>query len=137
MRTQSVLPDVDAFNWNRQLNGRQCGANVGRHVVGPLFAMAEQRVSVGHEAAEEAVEIVAHVGIGVLLDQQAGRMGTSVWRGKFNKSSGKVLYEKTAGTGTVEIVTELASVDFGMDALATWVPVPHDDPSASAEARRR
>ena len=46
--------------------------------------------------------------------------GLSVWRGKFNKSSGMVLYDKTAGTGTVEIVTELASVDFGMDALATW-----------------
>jgi len=51
---------------------------------------------------------------------EADHMGISVWRGKFNKSSGKVLYDKTAGTGSVEIVTELASVDFGMDALATW-----------------
>lgn len=51
---------------------------------------------------------------------EADHMGISVWRGKFNKSSGKVLYDKTSGTGTVEIVTELASVDFGMDALATW-----------------
>jgi len=51
---------------------------------------------------------------------EADHMGISVWRGKFNKSSGKVLYDKTAGTGTVEIVTELASIDFGMDALATW-----------------
>jgi polyisoprenoid-binding protein YceI len=51
---------------------------------------------------------------------EADHMGISVWRGKFNKSSGKVLYDKTAGTGTVEIVTELASVDFGIDALATW-----------------
>lgn len=51
---------------------------------------------------------------------EADHMGISVWRGKFNKSSGKVLYDKAAGTGTVEIVTELASVDFGMDALASW-----------------
>jgi polyisoprenoid-binding protein YceI len=51
---------------------------------------------------------------------EADHMGISVWRGKFNKSSGKVLYDKTAGTGSVEIVTELASVDFGLDALATW-----------------
>ncbi len=50
----------------------------------------------------------------------ADHMGISVWRGKLNKSSGKVLYDKTTGTGTVEIVTELASIDFGMDALATW-----------------
>ena len=51
---------------------------------------------------------------------EADHMGISVWRGKLNKSSGKVLYDKTAGTGTAEIVTELASIDFGMDALATW-----------------
>lgn len=51
---------------------------------------------------------------------EADHMGISVWRGKLNRSSGRVLYDKTAGTGTVEIVTELASIDFGMDALATW-----------------
>ncbi len=51
---------------------------------------------------------------------EADHMGISVWRGKLNTSRGKVLYDKTAGTGSVEIVTELASIDFGMDALATW-----------------
>ena len=51
---------------------------------------------------------------------EADHMGISVWRGKLNKSSGKVLYDKTTGTGTVEIATELSSIDFGMDALATW-----------------
>ena len=51
---------------------------------------------------------------------EADHMGISVWRGKLNKSSGKVLYDKTTGSGSVEIVTELASIDFGMDALATW-----------------
>jgi polyisoprenoid-binding protein YceI len=51
---------------------------------------------------------------------EADHLGISVWRGKLNKSSGKVLYDKTDGTGSVEIVTELASVDFGMDALSTW-----------------
>ncbi|OYT99922.1 MAG: polyisoprenoid-binding protein [Burkholderiales bacterium PBB1] len=51
---------------------------------------------------------------------EADHMGISVWRGKFNKSSGKVLYDNATGTGSVEIVTELASIDFGMDALNTW-----------------
>jgi polyisoprenoid-binding protein YceI len=51
---------------------------------------------------------------------EADHMGISVWRGKLNKSSGKVLYDKAAGTGSVEITTELASIDFGMDALAAW-----------------
>jgi polyisoprenoid-binding protein YceI len=51
---------------------------------------------------------------------EADHMGISVWRGKLNKSSGKVLYDKATGTGSVEIVTELASIDFGMDALSAW-----------------
>ena len=51
---------------------------------------------------------------------EADHMGISVWRGKLNKSSGQVLYDKTDGSGSVEIVTELSSIDFGMDALATW-----------------
>jgi polyisoprenoid-binding protein YceI len=51
---------------------------------------------------------------------EADHMGISVWRGKLNKSSGKVIYDKAAGTGSVEITTELSSIDFGMDALATW-----------------
>jgi polyisoprenoid-binding protein YceI len=51
---------------------------------------------------------------------EADHMGISVWRGKLNKSSGKVLYDKATGTGSVEIVTELASIDFGLDVLASW-----------------
>jgi polyisoprenoid-binding protein YceI len=51
---------------------------------------------------------------------EADHMGISVWRGKLNKSSGQVLYDKTTGTGSVAIETELASIDFGMDALSTW-----------------
>jgi polyisoprenoid-binding protein YceI len=43
--------------------------------------------------------------------------GLSVWRGKFNKSSGKVMLDKAAGTGTVDIAVDVASVDFGQDAL--------------------
>jgi polyisoprenoid-binding protein YceI len=29
--------------------------------------------------------------------------GVSVWRGKFNKSSGKVVLDKAAGTGSLEV----------------------------------
>ena len=47
---------------------------------------------------------------------EADHTGISVWRGKLNKNSGKVLYDKTTGIGTVESDTELASIDFGMDA---------------------
>jgi polyisoprenoid-binding protein YceI len=51
---------------------------------------------------------------------EADHMGMSYWRGKMNKSSGAVVLDKEAGTGTVEIAIELASIDFGLDALHAW-----------------
>lgn len=51
---------------------------------------------------------------------EADHMGLSVWRGKFNKSSGKLMFDKANGTGTVEVITEVASIDFGMDQLNAW-----------------
>jgi len=43
--------------------------------------------------------------------------GLSVWRGKFNKSSGKITLDKAAGTGRVDLAIDMASGDFGQDAL--------------------
>ena len=48
---------------------------------------------------------------------EADHMGISYWRGKFNHSSGKVVLDRTAGTGTVEVSIDVASVDFGQDKL--------------------
>ena len=48
-------------------------AHVRRHVVGPLFDVAKQRVAIRHEAREEALEVAQHLRVRVLLDQQAGR----------------------------------------------------------------
>ena len=50
---------------------------------------------------------------------EADHMGVSFWRGKMNKNSGTVVLDKAAGTGTVEIVINLASIDFGLPALNT------------------
>src|SRR5664279_5607802 len=36
--------------------------------------------------------------------------GLSVWRGKFNTSSGKVVYEKAAKSGTIDVTVEMSSV---------------------------
>jgi polyisoprenoid-binding protein YceI len=41
----------------------------------------------------------------------------SIWRGKFNKNSGKVTLDKQAKTGTVEVTDDTGSVDFGFDAM--------------------
>ena len=43
--------------------------------------------------------------------------GLSVWRGKFNKSEGRIVLDKAAGTGSVDILIDTASIDFGHDVL--------------------
>ena len=43
--------------------------------------------------------------------------GMSVWRGKINSSAGKIVLDKQAGTGTVEVTMDMKTIDFGIDAL--------------------
>ncbi len=43
--------------------------------------------------------------------------GLSVWRGKFNHSRGTVTLDKAASSGTVEVVVDMKSADFGQDQL--------------------
>lgn len=43
--------------------------------------------------------------------------GLSVWRGKFDTSSGKIVLDKEAGTGTVNITVNTDSIDFGLPKL--------------------
>ena len=43
--------------------------------------------------------------------------GLSVWRGKFDKSSGTIVLDKAKGAGTVEVNVDAASIDFGMPKL--------------------
>ena len=47
--------------------------------------------------------------------------GLSTWRGKFNKSSGTIVYDKEAGSGTLDVTIEVASIDTGHDKLNTHV----------------
>ncbi|MDW2982641.1 YceI family protein [Rhodanobacter sp. KK11] len=43
--------------------------------------------------------------------------GLSVWRGKFNRTSGAVTLDRAAGSGSVDIKVDMRSGDFGQDAL--------------------
>ncbi|ARP83192.1 polyisoprenoid-binding protein [Bordetella genomosp. 8] len=43
--------------------------------------------------------------------------GASIWRGKFDKTSGTVVLDAKAGTGTVDVTIDLASVNTGNAAL--------------------
>lgn len=48
---------------------------------------------------------------------EASHMGISWWRGKFNKSSGSVVLDRAAKTGTVSVEIDAKSVDFGHDKM--------------------
>lgn len=48
---------------------------------------------------------------------EAPHQGISLWRGKFNRSEGKVVLDRAARTGTVDIVVDITSIDFGHDKM--------------------
>jgi len=43
--------------------------------------------------------------------------GLSVWRGKFNTNSGKVIYDKEAKAGSIDVTVDMSSVSFGVPKL--------------------
>jgi polyisoprenoid-binding protein YceI len=51
---------------------------------------------------------------------EMSHMGISVWRGKFNKTSGKVVLDREAKSGTVEIRVDTMSIDFGHMGMNTF-----------------
>ncbi|WEF31673.1 YceI family protein [Pseudoduganella chitinolytica] len=48
---------------------------------------------------------------------EADHKGMSLWRGKFNNTSGTVTMDRAARTGSMEIVIDTASIDFGHDKM--------------------
>jgi polyisoprenoid-binding protein YceI len=50
--------------------------------------------------------------------------GLSVWRGKFNRTTGSVTLDKAAKAGSVEIEIDMSSVDFGHDVLNEHIQKP-------------
>lgn len=43
--------------------------------------------------------------------------GMSIWRGKFRKTTGTIQYDKEGKTGSVDIVVDATSIDFGHDKM--------------------
>jgi polyisoprenoid-binding protein YceI len=41
--------------------------------------------------------------------------GLSIWRGKFNSTSGTIVLDREAKTGTIDVTIDAASIDFGLD----------------------
>jgi polyisoprenoid-binding protein YceI len=48
---------------------------------------------------------------------EADHMGLSVWRGKFDKTSGTVTMDRAAKTGTLDITIQAASINFGFEKM--------------------
>src|SRR6266446_5480289 len=44
-------------------------------------------------------------------------MGISFWRGKFNRTSGRITIDRAARTGTADIEIDTASINFGLDKM--------------------
>jgi polyisoprenoid-binding protein YceI len=44
-------------------------------------------------------------------------MGISVWRGRFDHTTGTIVIDRTAKTGTVDVQIDPASIDFGLKAM--------------------
>ena len=66
---------------------------------------------------------------------EADHMGLSIWRGKMTHTDGTIVLDRTARTGTVRVVVDLNSVDFGLDALNKWAVGPEFfDTSKHAQA---
>jgi polyisoprenoid-binding protein YceI len=55
---------------------------------------------------------------------EADHMGISVWRGKFNRTSGMLTVDREAGTGRVEAAVDMTSVDFGHDEMNAHAKAP-------------
>jgi polyisoprenoid-binding protein YceI len=50
--------------------------------------------------------------------------GLSIWRGKFKKSSGTVMLDREAKSGTIDVTVDIDSIDFGNDKLNTHAKTP-------------
>ncbi|NKF22079.1 YceI family protein [Solimonas marina] len=50
--------------------------------------------------------------------------GLSVWRGKFNQTTGTMTLDRVAQTGTVKVAVDIDSVDFGLDAMHEQAVAP-------------
>jgi len=51
-------------------------------------------------------------------------MGISVWRGKFNRTTGTFEYDAAARRGTVSVTVDTNSIDFGLESMHDYAVKP-------------
>jgi len=79
-----------------------------------LFAAAFSGVALNAVAAPESYTVDP---MHTYPSLEFSHMGMSVWRGKFNKTSGKVVLDRTAKTGSVDVIIDVSSINFGLAAM--------------------
>lgn len=57
------------MQWNGKIHRRERRADVRGHIVIAFRRVDKKRITIANEPAEKGVEIAAHIGIGVFLDQ--------------------------------------------------------------------
>jgi polyisoprenoid-binding protein YceI len=55
---------------------------------------------------------------------EADHKGISVWRGKFEKTTGVIQMDRAAKTGSMDITIDAASINFGLDKMNTHAKSP-------------
>lgn len=80
----------------------------------PLLALALGSLATAAAAAPAVYEIDP---MHTFPSFEADHMGLSTWRGKFNDSRGEITLDKAAGSGSLKVTVEVASIDFGLDAM--------------------
>ncbi len=81
------------------------------------FALASMAALVGASALAAPVTYVLdphHTYPSFAADHMGG---LSVWRGKFTDTTGKVVYDKAAHTGSIEVTVNMNSIDYGMEKM--------------------
>lgn len=69
-------------------------------------------------ALASAAEVVYEIDPGHTYPSfEADHMGLSFWRGKFNTSSGRIVLDRAAARGSVDVTVDIASIDFGSDEM--------------------
>lgn len=76
-------------------------------------------------AIADAADVVYEIDPGHTYPSfEADHMGLSFWRGKFNTSSGRIVLDREAGSGSVDVAVDIASIDFGHDELNAHARAP-------------
>lgn len=109
LKNINILPDAESQfpidQGNADLGLGEGGADVGGHVVGTLRGMAVIGIILPHQAAEIIIQIVQHIRVGVLLnDQRRRRVGN-----KYRQQSGvQPLAADPGGYFPVDVVQTFA-----------------------------